>query len=235
MDPGAASRPWRSAPRWPKPDLKPSNVLLAVDGPRVIDFGISVATGSSLLTEAGMTIGTPGFMSPEQVSGRAVGPASDVFSLGAVLAYTATGVAPFGTGTSHVLNYRTLHGQPDLRRLPPALHQVVAACLAKQPQQRPTVSTLLHQLAQAGRRGEQPEAVTLQLTGLDWMPHEVALLVRRHSSAPLPQMSPPGTSFTDGTPPAFQPRTSAHERCGPSYRPRSDGAAQHINPGRDAD
>ncbi len=78
-------------------DLKPSNVLLAQDGPRVIDFGISVAAETSPLTRTGLLIGSPGYMSPEQVEGREVGPASDIFSLGAVLAFAATGEAPFGT------------------------------------------------------------------------------------------------------------------------------------------
>lgn len=77
-------------------DLKPSNVLIARDGPRVIDFGISIASEASVLTQTGMVIGSPGFMSPEQVTGKAVGPASDVFSLGAVLAFAATGTARSG-------------------------------------------------------------------------------------------------------------------------------------------
>lgn len=95
-------------------DLKPSNVLLATDGPRVIDFGISLASEASALTSTGMTIGTPGFMSPEQLTGQPVGPASDIFALGAVLAYTATGVGPFGTGTPHALHFRAVYEQPNL-------------------------------------------------------------------------------------------------------------------------
>ena len=78
-------------------DLKPSNVLLAEDGPRVIDFGISRAAEATSLTRTGLVVGSPGFMSPEQAEGREVGPASDIFSLGAVLAFAATGEAPFGS------------------------------------------------------------------------------------------------------------------------------------------
>jgi serine/threonine protein kinase len=81
-------------------DLKPANVLLAEDGPRVIDFGISQAAEATALTHADLVIGSPGFMSPEQADGRPVGPASDVFSLGAVLAFAATGQGPFGSGSA---------------------------------------------------------------------------------------------------------------------------------------
>ena len=94
-------------------DLKPSNVLLAEDGPRVIDFGISRAVESTALTQAGLVIGSPGFMSPEQAAGYEVGPPSDIFSLGAVLAFAATGEDPFGTGTTAALLYRVVHEHPQ--------------------------------------------------------------------------------------------------------------------------
>ncbi|RKN03889.1 PQQ-binding-like beta-propeller repeat protein [Streptomyces radicis] len=129
-------------------DLKPSNVLLADDGPRVIDFGISVAAEASALTRTGMMVGTPGFMSPEQLTGKPVGPASDVFSLGAVLGYTATGASPFGTGSAHALNFRAVYEEPELGELPPGL-AVIRRCLAKDPGQRPSVDALLEELAAA--------------------------------------------------------------------------------------
>ena len=96
-------------------DLKPSNVLLAEDGPRVIDFGISQAAESTQLTQAGLGLGSPGFMSPEQAAGYEIGPPSDIFSLGAVLAFAATGEGPFGTGTTAALLYRVVHGTPSPR------------------------------------------------------------------------------------------------------------------------
>ncbi|MGH3187589.1 MAG: serine/threonine-protein kinase [Streptosporangiaceae bacterium] len=99
-------------------DLKPSNVLLADDGPRVIDFGISRAAEASTLTHTGLVIGSPGFMSPEQADGDEVGPASDVFSLGAVLTFAATGHGPFGTGSTAALVYRVVHGPPRLDDVP---------------------------------------------------------------------------------------------------------------------
>jgi eukaryotic-like serine/threonine-protein kinase len=123
-------------------DLKPSNVLLAHDGPRVIDFGISVATETSPLTRTGMLIGSPGYMSPEQVEGREVGPPSDIFSLGAVLAFAATGEAPFGHGSAPTLAYRAVYREVDLDRMPAEVRGLIQRCLAKDPRQRPTARDL---------------------------------------------------------------------------------------------
>ncbi|MEV2196716.1 bifunctional serine/threonine-protein kinase/ABC transporter substrate-binding protein [Streptomyces phaeochromogenes] len=97
-------------------DVKPANVLLAVDGPRLIDFGIARATDETVITSTDLVVGTPGFLSPEQAEARgaAVGPLSDIFSLGCLLAYAATGRPPFGTGTVDALLYRTVHDEPDL-------------------------------------------------------------------------------------------------------------------------
>ncbi|MGH3175196.1 MAG: serine/threonine-protein kinase [Streptosporangiaceae bacterium] len=124
-------------------DLKPSNVLLAEDGPRVIDFGISRAAESTMLTQAGLVVGSPGFMSPEQAMGSDVGPPSDIFNLGAVLAFAATGEGPFGTGTTAALLYRVVHGTPSLDLVPPAVRPLIEHCLAKDPRQRPTANGLL--------------------------------------------------------------------------------------------
>ncbi|MFD7163630.1 serine/threonine-protein kinase [Streptomyces violascens] len=129
-------------------DLKPGNVLVTLDGPRIIDFGIARALNDGpALTTLGAAIGTPGFMSPEQAQGLAITPASDVFSLGALLYYAASGHGPFGTGTAHALLYRVVHDQPDLTSLSPALRPVIQQCLAKQPHQRPTPEDLLTSLA----------------------------------------------------------------------------------------
>jgi hypothetical protein len=117
-------------------DLKPGNVLLAADGPHVIDFGISRAFEGTQLTSAGMVVGTPGYMSPEQAEGSQAGPPSDVFSLGCVLAYAATGNAPFGGGSAASILYRVVTGEPDLGGIPAGLRQVITACLAKDPAKR---------------------------------------------------------------------------------------------------
>jgi eukaryotic-like serine/threonine-protein kinase len=129
-------------------DLKPSNVLLSQDGPRVIDFGISraaEAASTSLMAE-GMVVGSPGFMSPEQAVGEEVGPPSDIFSLGAVLAFAATGHGPFGEGSGPELAYRMVYAEPDLGQLPGELRPLVARCLAKEPGERPTAGELLTEL-----------------------------------------------------------------------------------------
>jgi serine/threonine protein kinase len=130
-------------------DLKPSNVLLANDGPRIIDFGISRAAGSYWLTHPGSLVGSPGFMSPEQAEGHEAGPPSDIFSLGAVLAFAATGENPFGTGSASALLYRVVHGAPTLDGLPAQIRSLIERCLAKDPQQRPTTGQLLAELGTA--------------------------------------------------------------------------------------
>ena len=124
-------------------DLTPSNVILAQDGPRIIDFGISSAVGATALTGTGFTIGSPGFMSPEQAEGKPVGPPSDIFSLGAVLTFAATGAGPFGTGSSASLLYKVVNGKPDIDSVPDPLRPLIKRCLDKDPAHRPTANQVL--------------------------------------------------------------------------------------------
>jgi eukaryotic-like serine/threonine-protein kinase len=124
-------------------DLKPSNVLLAEDGPRVIDFGISEAAEASALTGANVVIGSPGFMSPEQVLGQEIGPPSDIFSLGAVLTFAGTAQGPFGSGSDAALVYRLVNSPARLGLLPEEIRPLVGSCLAKHPSDRPTARQLL--------------------------------------------------------------------------------------------
>src|SRR4029077_20293297 len=119
-------------------DLKPSNVLLAEDGPRVIDFGISEAAEASVVAGANVLIGSPGYMSPEQVLGADIGPASDMFSLGSVLTFAATGQGPFGAGSNAALMYRLVNSPANLSDVPGELRSLVGSCLAKFPGDRPT-------------------------------------------------------------------------------------------------
>ncbi|MEU9383062.1 serine/threonine-protein kinase, partial [Streptomyces sp. NPDC048279] len=129
-------------------DLKPSNVMLTIEGPRVIDFGIARALETlpgEGITTTGSLVGSPGFMAPEQVRGERISPASDVFSLGSVLAYAATGVLPFGAneGGAHAQLFRIAQEEPDLSGLPEGIADVVRDCLRKDPATRPSLDAIL--------------------------------------------------------------------------------------------
>ncbi|MER8068412.1 PQQ-binding-like beta-propeller repeat protein [Streptomyces sp. NPDC094034] len=141
-------------------DLKPSNVLLASDGPKVIDFGISRPTDSDLRTETGKLIGTPPFMAPEQFQRpREVGPAADVFAMGAVLVHAATGRGPFDSDSPYIVAYQVVHNEPDLAGVPAQLLPLITRCLAKEPADRPTPDEMMATLRPSsapgpdGRRG----------------------------------------------------------------------------------
>ncbi|MEU8793470.1 serine/threonine-protein kinase [Streptomyces sp. NPDC048643] len=132
-------------------DVKPSNVLLTLDGPLLIDFGIARATdGTASLTSTGVSVGSPGYMSPEQILGKGVTGAADLFSLGAVLAYAATGEPPFPGDSSASLLYMVVHEEPRLDALDGELRELVAACLAKSPTDRPTPAEVAVRLAPQG-------------------------------------------------------------------------------------
>ncbi|MFD9334434.1 serine/threonine-protein kinase [Streptomyces sp. NPDC060028] len=165
-------------------DLKPSNVLLAADGPRVIDFGIAYAADATSLTGSGVTIGTPSFMAPEQAAGRRVTAATDIFALGQVAAYAATGSPAFGEGTSHGVLYRIVHEEPDLSGVPARLTELVTRCLAKDPDARPSIPEIiaLCQAANAETVLRRPE---------DWLPAPVAADITVRAAAPAPVQTPP--------------------------------------------
>lgn len=129
-------------------DLKPGNIIMADDGPRVVDFGIARALEGSRLTVTGAALGTPGFLAPEQAEGLPVTAAADIFALGAVLVAAAGGSA-FGEGTPMMLMYRSVHHEADMAAVPAGLRPTVAACMAKEPGQRPTAGQLLDLLAPA--------------------------------------------------------------------------------------
>ncbi|SOD63067.1 serine/threonine protein kinase [Streptomyces zhaozhouensis] len=142
-------------------DLKPGNVLLADDGVRVIDFGISRALDDGhRLTEDGAVLGSPPFMAPEQLSGGGeVTAAADVFALGAVVAYAVTGHSPFDTdgtagGDPLAVAYRVVHEEPDLSDVPQSLRDLVGLCLVKDPEQRPGVAAVLRMAAWADTRAQ---------------------------------------------------------------------------------
>ncbi|MGI5427791.1 serine/threonine-protein kinase [Streptomyces sp. CA-179760] len=152
-------------------DVKPSNVLLTLDGPLLIDFGIARATdGTASLTSTGVSIGSPGYMSPEQILGKSVTGAADVFSLGAVLAYAATGEPPFPGDSSAALLYKVVHEEPELGLLDGELRSLTAACLTKDPGARPAPAELARRLA--------PEGAARLVTG-GWLPGALVEQVSR--------------------------------------------------------
>ncbi len=201
-------------------DLKPSNVLLAADGPRVIDFGISRAAEATSMTRAGFVMGSPGFMSPEQAEGHDVGPPSDIFSLGAVLAFAATGEGPFGGGSTAALVYRVVHSQANLEQLPDEIRPLVGRCLAKDPGSRPTAGELLEQVGNV-----QP--------GTGWLPEPIiraftqdAALAAAADAGASPAQSPAET----GSAPAAA--SSAARTVTTGKPPSPPGlAARQLDPG----
>ncbi|MFI6515220.1 serine/threonine-protein kinase [Spirillospora sp. NPDC050679] len=175
-------------------DLKPSNVLLAEDGVRVIDFGIARAAeegGQTRITRTGALVGSPAFMSPEQVEGRDLTPASDVFALGATLVTACTGKGPFPGRSAPQVFYGIVHSEPDLGAVPPGLRRIAAACLAKDPAARPTPQQALQMIGPVPPAARPwPEAVHRLVAG---QRAEVARLVE----APVPRMEPaePGVQY----------------------------------------
>ncbi|MEU9111959.1 serine/threonine-protein kinase [Streptomyces sp. NPDC048483] len=158
-------------------DVKPSNVLLTLDGPVLIDFGIARATaGTASLTSTGVSVGSPGYMAPEQIVGKGAAGAADVFSLGAVLAYAATGVSPFSGDSSAALLYKVVHEEPELGpQLVGEVRELVASCLSKDPAGRPGPAELAARLAGEGSGG------AAGLVGAGWLPGAVVEQVSRRA------------------------------------------------------
>ncbi|GAA1031488.1 hypothetical protein GCM10009557_26990 [Virgisporangium ochraceum] len=148
-------------------DLKPGNVLLVADGPRLIDFGISRLLDLTPMTGPDRVWGSPGYLSPEQVTDPdSTGPASDVFALGAVITYALTGTGPYGDGDGYAKVYRLVNEEPDLSRVDPSMRDLLARCLARDPAVRPTTADLLAECGPAE-----------DLFGPGWLPPAVARMV----------------------------------------------------------
>ncbi|WP_327137363.1 serine/threonine protein kinase [Streptomyces sp. NBC_01340] len=209
-------------------DVKPSNVLLTLDGPLLIDFGIARATdGTASLTSTGVSVGSPGYMSPEQILGKGVTGAADVFSLGAVLVYAATGESPFPGDSSAALLYKVVHEEPRLGSLEGELRELVAACLAKDPAGRPTPGEVAARLAPEG---------AARLVTAGWLPGPLVEQVSRSAvqllnleaaevtpSGPVGFSSPSvGTDSGAAAPPAdgvFGPPPTMPPYAMPTYVP----------------
>ncbi|MCX4703713.1 bifunctional serine/threonine-protein kinase/ABC transporter substrate-binding protein [Streptomyces sp. NBC_01373] len=196
-------------------DVKPGNILLALDGPRLIDFGIAHAAGATALTAPDAVVGTPGFLAPEQAQARAgeVGPASDVFALGCVLAYAASGRRPFGSGSAAGVLFRTVHEEPDLTDVPGELRALAGRCLAKDPAERPTARevaaalrdprvSLSRQISEGREEGSLPPAVLRM----------VAERSARALDVPTPQRSPRQPTFGDAADDGPAPSASQDAR-----------------------
>ncbi|MEV5828697.1 serine/threonine-protein kinase [Spirillospora sp. NPDC052242] len=230
-------------------DLKPSNVLLTLDGPRVIDFGIARAGDGGALTRTGMVVGTPGFMPPEQLRGERVTPAGDVFSLGAVLAYAATGRHPFGAGEggAAALTYRVVHEPPDLDGMPPGLRELAERCMAKDAAARPSPAEIAAAVAAPDASGSWlPGAVVeavgrraVELLDLERGDERPGLGVPGAAAAPPPgPPGPPGSpagtvplGSTGTNPPGVLPGPSGAPLRPPGVPP---GASGPFAPGRRA-
>ncbi|MFJ2183062.1 protein kinase [Streptomyces anulatus] len=205
-------------------DLKPSNVLMTIDGPRVIDFGIARALESvpeGDLTRTGDLVGSPGFMAPEQVRGERVTTACDVFCLGSVLAYAASGRMPFGAAESggvHALMFRIAQEEPDLTGVPEDLAGVVRDCLAKDPAARPGTGEILARLGEA--EADEP-----------WLPATLIAQLGRHAVGLLDAEDPedPRGHGAPHSPPYAQHPQRAHtpQAAEAPQRPHAPEAPQH--------
>ncbi|MFI6443092.1 serine/threonine-protein kinase [Kitasatospora sp. NPDC050543] len=184
-------------------DLKPANVLVAGDGPRVIDFGIARAADATALTGTGFRIGSPAFMAPEQAQGRSVTPATDVFALGALAAYVAGGAPPFGEGPETAVLYRVVHEPPELDGVPADLRELLLRCLAKSPEDRPKPAEII-EIAR-----NHPSVGGQLRFGDDWLPRQINTEITRRSDLPktpptplpVPPAGPPTTPPAPAGPP----------------------------------
>jgi serine/threonine protein kinase len=207
-------------------DLKPSNIMLSAHGPRVIDFGISRASDASYLTRTGLVLGSPGFMSPEQVEGGEVGPSSDMFSLGAVLAFAATGAGPFGDGAPAALLYRVVNGRPDLAGVPGDLRPLIERCMERDPQARLTALELVHGLGPHSGVTVLSAEGALGPVAAEWLPtglrsavtdraNEASILLATLSGAEQPE----AWSEPESAGPVVMPAPEYPPAYPPSYPP----------------
>ncbi|RAJ66720.1 serine/threonine protein kinase [Streptomyces sp. Amel2xB2] len=193
-------------------DLKPSNVLVTIDGPRVIDFGIVRALDAlpeSTMTGTGVVVGSPSYMSPEQIRAQQVTPASDVFCMGSVLAFAATGRTPFGSegGGIHAVMFRIAQEDPDLDGVEEPLRGLIASCLAKDPAERPAPEDVI--------AGVQP--ISTGTAAAPWLPATLIAELGRHAVQLLDTDTPPsgsGAPEVPGGTAASEAHTSALPRSG---------------------
>ncbi|MCZ4097050.1 serine/threonine protein kinase [Streptomyces sp. So13.3] len=206
-------------------DIKPSNVMLSLDGPVLIDFGVARAMDASgaSVTGSGVVVGSPGYMSPEQVLARPLGAASDIFALGAVLAFAATGHGPFSGDSAASLLYKVAHEEPELDGVPDELRDVVESCLAKAPAVRPTPAQLAARLSPDG-------AAALVRQG--WLSRPLMAQLGRHAVELLDLEAAPLSARSEVTP-AGAHLGSAYGSFGPPRAPSHSFGMEASGP-RDA-
>jgi serine/threonine protein kinase len=243
-------------------DIKPSNILITVEGPRLIDFGVARLVDASVtggLTSTGASVGSPGYMSPEQVLGSALSPLSDVFGMGGVLVFATTGGLPFpvaDAANQHALMFAVVQDAPSLARVPAELRETVAACLAKETDARPGAAALAGRLAAhavalddggaGGGTGDgepwlpaRALAEVARISGRalaqgEWRPHGEAALanVPTVTAGPAPAATPPAApSRPPGAAPATPPAPTVPSQQGRQSQPSQQG--RPAVPGRD--
>ncbi|AGP53961.1 hypothetical protein M271_11820 [Streptomyces rapamycinicus NRRL 5491] len=194
-------------------DLKPSNIILTCEGPKVIDFGIARAADVTAVTATGMRTGTPAYMAPEYIRGRDVTEAGDVFALGVIAGFAATGRLAFGGGSDHSVVYRILEQDPDLDGCPEPLRAIAAHCLEKDPARRPTPAQVIERCGRVDTTGVA-DAVADAHT-------------RTVVSPSGPGRVPPGPRGTPGSP---SPSGSPDAETRTSRSPRGSGPAAPVPP-----
>ncbi|WP_346655795.1 Hsp70 family protein [Streptomyces sp. RFCAC02] len=196
-------------------DLKPSNVLMAADGPRVIDFGIARTLEGTVLTHTGQVIGSPGYMSPEQIEGGHVGPAGDVFSLGAVIAYAAGAVEPFGEGAPLAVMHRVVNGRARLDHLHGPLRELAGSCLAKNPAERPALPAILDRITAHWQPADDVPG------GSPWPAAVTALIHDRDIPPTAAYTMPAGSATTHSAPTVTSPPEGARGGDGQRHAERT--------------
>ncbi len=199
-------------------DLKPSNVLLAADGPRVIDFGIARAADATSLTGTGNSVGTPAFMAPEQATGAQATAATDVFALGHIAVYAATGKPAFGEGASSAVLYRIVHEEPDLSGVPEPVRELALRCLARDPAARPTPAQVVEACRELSGGAVQP----------DWAPQPPPAAPHAPERGPgRPPAQTPAPAFPPPSPPlvpvAYEPTVRNGSPVPPVFPGHPDG------------
>ncbi len=192
-------------------DLKPQNVILSPQGPQLIDFGIARGAADTALTQTGLAPGTPGYTAPEVLISNQVGPAADVFALGATLAYAATGRPPFGSGPTHAVSYRVVHEDIDVDGVVPELAELIRECVAKDPVRRPGLDAVVTRCAVSSALAEDPFYGRLS-SDAEAVPQDLgaavaAGLVPPGHGAPTPPAYPPtaGPGYVPTAVPAYVP------------------------------